>query len=142
MSERSQERELTALESALCEMRPKQATIDRDVLMYCAGRASARSWPWRAATLLSTTVALALSIALWNRPAAPTRYVAIPHSRNDEVSPSPPTHPLEDGTEPGGWSRYVDLQEQVFLHGLDGLPAPPSATEGPPPDAESLLNSL
>lgn len=142
MSERSEERELTALESVLRGMRPMQATIDRDVLMYRAGRASARSWPWRTATLFSTTVTLALSIALLIRPAAPTLYIAVPHSRNDEISPSPPTHPPEDGTELGGWSRYVDLQEQVFLHGLDGLPAPPSATEGPHPDAESLLNSL
>lgn len=142
MSERSEERELTALASALRELRPRPDAIPRDVLMYRAGRASAHSWPWLAATLFSTTVALVLGMALWIRPAPPTVYVAVPPAQDYEESASLPAPPPGDDTERGGWSRYVSLQEQVLLHGLDGLPSPPSASDDPPPDAKSLLNSL
>jgi hypothetical protein len=143
MSERSQEeRDLTALESALREMRPKPAAMDRDTLMYYAGRATALSWLWPTATFLSTAVALVLSITLWIRPSPPIVYVAVPSSQNDGASASPPLPSSEDGAEPGAWARYVHIQEQVALRGLDGLPPPPSTTQEPSPDVESLLNSL
>jgi hypothetical protein len=142
MSERPEDLDVTALESALRELRPRPETLDRAVLMYRAGRASARGWIWPAATLVSTTAAFVLGIALWIRPAPPVVYVAVPPARNDEVSDAPLFSPLANDPERGAWSRYVHLQEQVLLHGLDGLPAPPSGREEPPPDAESLLNSL
>ena len=142
MSERSEERELTALESALRELRPKRDEMDRSVLMYRAGRASARNWIWPTTTLFSTTMALVLVLALWMRPEPPVVYVAVPHTGNNTASTSLPPSPGEDYLEPGAWSRYVHLQEQVLLHGLDGLPASPAAAEDPPLDAESLLKSL
>ncbi len=141
MPEQSDE-ELTALESALRELRPQPEPIPRDVLMYRAGRASVRGWVWPAATLVSTAAALVLGMILWLRPAPATVYVTVPQPRNEVDAASTPTQPLEDDTEPGGWSRYADLQEQVFYYGLDGLPAPPSATDEAAPDAKSLLNSL
>jgi hypothetical protein len=130
------------LARALRELRPKKETIHRDVLMYRAGRASARSWFWPAATLFSTTAAFTLSISFWIRPAPSIMYVAAPPTQNDEVSTSPPSAPLVDDSERGAWSRYVQLQEQVILHGLDGLPRPPSGPEERSTDVESLLNSL
>ncbi len=142
MSERSEERELTALESALRELRPQPEALDRAVLMYRAGRASARGWVWPSATLFAAALALVLGIALWIRPDPPVVYVAVPSARNDEVSASPPSPPSTDDAEPGAWSRYVHLQEQVLLHGLDGLPAPSSAPEEPSRDIESLLRPL
>jgi hypothetical protein len=142
MSEPSEDFDVTALESALRELRPQPEALDRAVLMYRAGRASARGWVWPAATLFSTTAALVLGIASLFRPAPPVVYVAVPPARIEPVSDAPPSPPLANGSERGAWSRYVHLQEQVLLHGLDGLPAPPSATEEPPPDTESLLNSL
>jgi hypothetical protein len=142
MSERPEDLELTALESALRDLRPQPEALDRAGLMYRAGRASARGWGWPTAALFSSALALVLSIAWWIRPTPPVVYVAVPSARNDEVSASPQSPPLANDPERGAWSRYVHLQEQVLLHGLDGLPAPPSATEEPPPDAESLLNSL
>jgi hypothetical protein len=140
MSERSEESELTALESALRELRPQPETIQRDALMYRAGRASVRGWIWPAATFGSATAALVLGMVLWIRPQPPVVYVVVP-APAEEASPSPISSPLADQTERGAWSRYVRLQEQVSLYGLDGLPAP-SGTDESPPDAESLLNSL
>jgi hypothetical protein len=141
MSGRSEEGDLTALERALRELLPKTAALHRDVLMYRAGRASARSWIWPAATFCSATAALVLGIVLWIRPEPPVVYVAVPAAPAEETSPSPPS-PLAEQTERGAWSRYVHVQEQVSLYGLDGLPAPSGGTGEPPADAESLLNSL
>lgn len=141
MSEESEDRELTAIESALRELRPKLETMDRAVLMYRAGRASARGWVWPMATLLSTAAALALSIALWVRPAPPVVYVAVSPTPKDALSAAPPTPSPANGAERGAWARYIHLQEQVLLHGLDGLPVSPSETEEPPPNVESLLKS-
>lgn len=142
MSGRSEEGELTALESALRELLPKSGGIHRDVLMYRAGRAAARSRLWPAATLVSTTMALVLGMVLWIRPAPPTVFVAVPVAQNHEESASVAAPPRGDDTERGGWSRYLLLQEQIALHGLDGLPVPPSAADDPPSDAKSLWNSL
>jgi hypothetical protein len=141
MSERSEDRELTALETALRELRPQVDALNRDVLMYRAGRVSARGWVWPLATLVSTAAVLLLSIGLWIRPTPPVVYVAVPPVLNDAVSDSPSSALVEE-TERGAWSRYVHLQEQVLLYGLDGLPPSPSATDEPSPDADALFNSL
>ena len=139
MSERSENLDVTGLESALRELRPRAEPLDRAVLMYRAGRASARGRVWPVATLFSTSLAIVLGIVLWIRPAPSVRYVAVPAPRNTEVSSSAPS--IADRTERGAWSRYVYLQEQVLLHGLDALPAPPSETEKDRSSLESLLNS-
>ena len=133
---------MTALESALRELRPQSETMDCAALMYRAGRASTRGWIWPLSTLFSSAAALILSIALWTRPTPSTVYVAVPLAHSDAVSDSASSSPLAEEAERGAWSRYVHLQEQVSLHGLDGLPASPDAADEPPPDAQSLLNSL
>jgi hypothetical protein len=133
---------LTALERALRELRPQSNALDRAVLMYRAGRASVRGWIWPAATLFSSAGALVLGIAVWLRPAPPIVYVAVSPARTESLSAAAPSPALADDLERGAWSRYVHLQEQVLLHGLDGVPSLPSAAHEPPPDAESLLNSL
>jgi hypothetical protein len=136
MSERPENFDLNDLESALRELRPRPEAMDRAALMYRAGRASARGW-----TVLAATVALGLGIALWIRPAPSIVYVAVPQAQNDAVSDSPPSPPPDD-SQRQAWSQYIHLQEQVSLHGLDGLPSPSQETEKQPPDGESLLNSL
>lgn len=141
MSERSEDRELTAIESALRELRPKAEALDRAGLMYRAGRASARGWAWPMATLFSTAAAMVLGIALWMRPAPAVMYVAVPSTGDDTVSAASPSPALTDDPERGAWSRYAHLQKQVLLHGLDGLPASPSGAGEPPPNIESLLKS-
>jgi hypothetical protein len=139
MSERSEDPELTALESVLRDLRPKPEALDRAVLMYRAGRASARGWGWPMATMLSTLVAIALGMAWWVRPepAVVERivYVTAPPRENSEP-PSPESPP--DDTGRGAWSRYVHLQEQILNRGLEGLPSSSGPSEEPL-NLESLL---
>jgi hypothetical protein len=142
MSERSEDLDVMALESMLRELQPHAEMLDRDVLMYRAGRASARGWMWPATTLAATALTLILGIALWMRPAPSVMYVAVPFIRNEEVTVSPPSPSLPNDPESGAWSRYVHLQEQVVEHGLDGLPSPPREAEEAPTSLESLWNSL
>jgi hypothetical protein len=149
MSERNEDQELTALASVLRELCPQRETVDRAVLMFRAGRASARSWVWPLAAMLSTSVALALGIAGWLRPAPSvverTVYVAAPApaapERRDGDAPAPETLSLPDDVERGAWSSYVRLQERILQDGLDGLPAPPSAPEKSQ-SLEALLRSF
>jgi hypothetical protein len=143
MSERSQDAELTGLESALRGLRPKPEALDRAVLMYRAGRASARGGGWPAATALSTVLAFALGIAWWVRPAPVVIehvvYVAAPSAQPDDVATArEDADSSSDDASRGAWSRYVRLQERIFHRGLEGLPSP-SAPPEQPPSLESLL---
>jgi hypothetical protein len=151
MSERPEDSELTALESALRDLRPKPEALDRMVLMYRAGRASARGWGWRTATALSAAVAFALGMAWWVRPAPAVVerivYVAAPSGQPDDAATAredrdhPSPEALPDDASRGAWSRYIRLQEQVLSRGLDGLPSPPADPEQSL-SIESLLQSF
>ncbi len=140
MPEPSEGVNLNDLESALRELRPHPETLDRAALMYRAGRASARGWGWPVATMVSGLAALTLAIVLCIRPAPATVYVAVPPPRSDAVLSSPSPLSTEDA-EFGAWLRYVQLQEQVSLNGLDGL-APSSEAEEIPSNLDSLLRSM
>src|SRR6516225_6587980 len=67
---------LEALAGALRGLAPRPAEIDRDRLMFHAGRASApRGWAWPLATAASAAAAVALALLLWARPEPPPRIV-------------------------------------------------------------------
>lgn len=142
MSERPEDLDVKTLESMLRELRPPSDSLDRAVLMYRAGQATARGWIWPTATLFSTTLSLVLSMALWLRPAPTIVYVVAPLDRNEQVADTPLSSSLTMDFESGAWSRYVHLQEQVLLHGLEGLPPPTRETDEDPFRIESLWNSL
>jgi hypothetical protein len=146
MSERPEELELTALASALRDLRPSPESLDRAALMYRAGRASARGWGWPLATAAAGALAMVLGVLMLLRPAPSVieRVVYLPAAQA-EPSVTPPEEsvpPLLDDASGGAWSHYVHLQEQVLNHGLDGLPAPSSDPEEQPPNVEALLRSL
>jgi hypothetical protein len=139
--------ELNALEAGLRQLAPRAPTLDRDALMFRAGRASApRGWAWPLAAAASTLVAVALGMALALRPDPPTsvRVVQVPAP---EPAPSPgpePVSPPAPTVSGDSWSpessRYFRLQEQVLRWGLDGLPPLPPATA--PPEPATLDNLL
>lgn len=137
MSERSEKIDLSDLELALRELRPRPETLNRAVFMYRAGRASARGWAWPLATLVSTAATFALSIALWLRPAPSIVYVSVPSSSHEAISTVPVGSAQSEDTQRGAWMRYVHLQEQMSLKGLDALPPSPDSEEQPP-SVESL----
>ncbi|HWG45226.1 MAG TPA: hypothetical protein VN688_20850 [Gemmataceae bacterium] len=153
MSERSEDLELTGLESALRGLQPQVETLDRAVLMYRAGRASARGWGWPLATLGATTLAIVLGILPLIRPAPVVveRIVYLPAPQpqppaptpEESVTPSTPDSIVVEPLDASPRSRYLRMQEQVLRWGLDGLPMPPpAAPTEEPPTVEQLLQSL
>jgi hypothetical protein len=137
MSERPEELQLTALESALHDLRPMPETLRRDVLMYRAGRASARRWAWPTATALAAAAALILGITLLKQPAPQVveRVVYLPAP----AETAPETPGTEGGEGRGSLSSYVHMLEQVADHGPDALP-PETSEQSPSLDA--LLRSF
>ena len=108
--------ELASFEEELRDLAPRPGCLDRDALLFAAGRASAKASRWRAAT--AGLVALSLGVLLAVRPTPPVveRIVVAP------VEPEPVYEPVPR-TLPPSISRQT-LIDQVFLHGLDGLPDP------------------
>ncbi len=109
---------------------PEGAALDRDTLLFNAGRASVRPGRgWRLAALclaLSQVVTLAL---LWPRPASPVISPPIPSSQQPAAPASPPT-----AIEPLEWlalSRRASASEETDL--------PPATSTGPlVPDEPAL----
>jgi len=129
------------LEQALAALRPASAKIDRDRLMFLAGRTSARrrSRLWQcAAGALAVALAAALSAALYARPAPREveRVVYVTVARPPAVPAEAPAAPIAT-PEPGRWRGepyYLKLRDEVLAKGLDALPAPrgPAAQPGIP----------
>jgi hypothetical protein len=152
--------ELTRLADALRGLAPDPTPLNRDALMYQAGRASRpspRAWQLLAAT--STTVAVALALTLWLRPEPqgihPTivveKQVPIPPPEGSSgpgpqpgesfvTTPEPPAERIEPDNRP----YHLRVQDQVLRWGLDGLPVRPPEPKRPPElkSFENLMKSL
>jgi hypothetical protein len=129
MHREEEQRELTELEAALRRLRPLAAGVDRDELMFNAGRASAGT---HAGLHLSATVLVAVFAALagagtvWvtARPSqqavvqVPAQKLAL---RIVELSPA-----LPSAKAPESWTGtgdYIKLRDRVLAEGVDALPA-------------------
>ena len=131
------EDELNALASALRGLTPSARPLDRDALMYQAGRASGprRTWLWPAATAASALITVGFGLAMWGRPAEVKtieRVVYVPAlvqplSTPSVETPIPEDRPAAPVSSP--WeapaSRYEQVRDNVLRWGLDGLPAAP-----------------
>lgn len=113
--------ELTPLEAALAELAPVPARLDRDAVMYAAGRAAApRRWLWPTATGFFALLSLILAVRLATRP------MNVP-------PPLPPIVPAsswseEEVPEPyGSQGSYLELRQEVVRRGE--LPPPVRPTE-------------
>jgi hypothetical protein len=147
MSQRSSDRELTDIESALRGLVPVASRLDRDELMFQAGAVSARSatravwvWPSIAATLAVALISESLVMAVRPGPRVVERTVVVrelvPETStsptSDAVAPHPaPADPsndarsLETPSLASYWpatSEYQRIQELVLRLGLDALP--------------------
>jgi hypothetical protein len=134
MSDERETPDLSELEAALGALSPRKVTIDRDALMYRAGR-SAGARPWRWATALTSLVAVVLAGALLIRPTV-DRFVPVPAPAPSPTSPAEVEPPPTAGG--AGPASYLYLQEQVLNRGLDGLPPFPVGADlsGPDPALE------
>jgi hypothetical protein len=140
---------LDALAGALRGLAPRAGGLDRDALMFRAGRASApRRWAWPLATAASAAAALALGVLMWARPEpAPRvveRVVYLPAESPPRAPDQPAPSPGDAGTGTGSWSSYLQMLPRVARWGFDGLPplpeSPPDRDAPPTPDA--LFRSL
>jgi len=115
------------LAAALGALAPTRPAIDRDRLLYQAGRAAgrrtARLWQGASAVLAACLVVAVVVPAggptepganIANRPDRSTEVPIAPAGRND-VAPAPgPASPL------GG--SYAQLRDAVLAHGMEALP--------------------
>jgi hypothetical protein len=112
---------LSGLEGALQALVPRPAALDRDAVVFRAGRASVRRWPWACATAGSTAAAAALGVLLLARPVVPVeRVVYLPAPAPPGVNAQlPPPPPAPEPSTPRG--RFPDAP---LARGLDGLADP------------------
>jgi hypothetical protein len=151
------------VESALAGLRPQDAGVSRENVLYLAGRAAgyaqarrqARTWQAAAAVLALTS---GLSLA-WHglAPApAPPNAVVIAHPQPHvnavpaaAVSAPAPAPDVLLANNPGPIARiwlfhpppgsYLDLRDRVLARGLDALPKPPASKPQRQPTLQELL---
>ncbi len=142
---------LNEVATALAALAPRPPALDRDRLLFHAGRASApRPWFWRLTTAGSTALAAVLAALLLFRP-APAPVERIVYIR---VEPAPPKADAPPAAAPAEseppavplypWpaTPYARMEDKVLRWGLDGLAEPPAPPDAPPDTVDSLLKSL
>jgi hypothetical protein len=130
--------DLEGVLAALQEVRPAAARIDRDRLLFDAGRRSAkRPWAWQASTVLACLLAAGTGLAWrWSPPDIRTVVVTVPPVSQSqpmlahlELAPGLPLMP------------YLELRDTALRTGVPG--AAPSVDFDPPerpaPRADSYL---
>jgi hypothetical protein len=135
------------LEAALLGLTPRPPALDRDAVLFRAGRESARAGlGWPVATAAASLAALALGVVLLTRPvpAPEVRVVYLPalapapDTLPEVAPPLPPNRPTGESV----LSPYARLQDEVYRKGLDGVPPMPPAPEpAPPVTVDGLLTA-
>jgi hypothetical protein len=144
--------ELRAVEAALAGLVPAAPAVNRDRLLFEAGRRSAaRGRAWPLATLgfavLSGVFAIATFSALLamyrTKPEVRVVYVPVPASSAEVVEKAPeppaPERVLAAAGPTFSGNEYLRQRQQVLRWGADALPDPPPDPPGPTVPLESLL---
>jgi hypothetical protein len=133
MSEEIHDPELRQLETALAGLAPRPAEVDRDRLMFAAGRLSAARTRWvlplASASLASAATLLAVLILY--RP--PTRFVYVPAPQVPLSAPSSGS-PVPESQPPAS-ADYILLRNRLLNEGVEALPSlPPDPSPAGTPD--------
>jgi hypothetical protein len=142
MAEHHPRPEITEVESQLLALKPSPGSLDRDRVIYRAGRASALGpgrWAWPAVSGVMSLVTVALAVALATRPEPTPRVVYVKMVQPAELPKQPP----EPGDAPSAADELLPppaapagrvvargrplMEEQLLRWGLDALPAPAPA---------------
>jgi len=129
--------ELAAIETVLRGLTPATETIQRDRLMYLAGRASAQrassisrfAWPLTTAALLLLSLTLGARSMLSSGPVERIIYVDRPaHGEQSmarlDSTMSPAASPARFQAPQGDQLNYMQLRNVVLTRGADSMPAP------------------
>lgn len=147
MSESAHDPQLNALEAALTALQPSPPTLDRDRLLFQAGKMSVKpNWGWPALALTSTLTALVLGVLLAIPSEPRVQYVYLPAPAASPVSPPAemvqhqPSLPEE---EPRPWLRWLRLGP-AERDSLVEMPRAKNARRFMPmqPTTESLRHTL
>jgi hypothetical protein len=124
---------MNELEKALVAMSPAPSRLDRDALMYSAGRAVAprrRLWPTLACGFAVISMALSLH-AVMREPQIVEKTVLVHEGAPFKPAEAPSGGPASYGQfEDFGWpiqSPYLELERQTLRHGDLPMSYPPSA---------------
>jgi len=155
MSQPTHDPELTAVERALAGLAPSAGALNRDALMFAAGRASVRrGWAWPCAATVSTLAAAVLVTVLLFRPAPEpvVRYVSVPVPTpppETAPAPRPPAESVaqDDSPAPRSSSPRPGLDALTLRHQMErwndaGLPNLPLAASDEKPAAPGELLDL
>jgi hypothetical protein len=129
------------IEDALAALQPAPSSVDRDRVLFEAGRRAGRRTLWPVATGTAALAAATLAVALWlqatPRVVRDVRYVHVPTTAVAVASgtsadrmpagapiPPPATYRL-DGTS------YGRLRQLVLADGVDAMPRRPAARVEP-----------
>ena len=136
---------MNELESALAGLVPAAPRLDRDALMYAAGRASRpRRLLWPLLACGFALVAIVTEIRLETRTPEVIERIVVVHESTPASSPTETGSDGQSGAEPidreqlhGPYgSPYLELRRQILLHGDLPMPTSPGnipADAGPPP---------
>jgi hypothetical protein len=135
--------ELDALTAALGGLSPATPALNRDRLIYEAGRRAAsprRVWPIATGVLAILSVGLGARLATTSVPAPLVEYVYV------SPPPAPESHPPvyaygspETVTPRSSGAGYLRLRDQVVRFGADSLPDAGPTYFAPPQDVEKML---
>jgi hypothetical protein len=148
MHKEEHERELTELEAALRRLRPVAAGVDRDELMFNAGRATAgrRAGVYASATVMVAALAafIGAGTAWWASRSWPRAVVQVtvekPVLRIVELSPLLPSAREAEAWTGGG--DYLKLRDRVLAEGVGALPTLQSGGASAGASLEDLYREL
>jgi hypothetical protein len=127
MSEERLNDDLAAIEAALCSLTPARSSIERDRLMFLAGKKAATShrsakllWPMATAASLLAAATFGILWAAGNNPRLVERPAVV------SIAGTPiPVDVLTDASPPSPWENRR-LCQLMLEKGIDGLPQPSS----------------
>jgi hypothetical protein len=121
--------ELISVETALAGLAPEAGRLNRDRLLYEAGRLSApRRIGWPVATVMLAGLAMALSLQLAARPGPEVRTVEVVRYVDRSEPRNGDTHSSNlnsDYSVAIPANNYLSLRDRVLRQGADALPPLP-----------------
>jgi hypothetical protein len=141
MSPETHDPELASLAAGLAKLAPSAGRLDRDQLLFRAGRASAgqRGWLWPGVAAFLALTLGAIGLAEWLGPAPQRvervvyRRIEPPASPAEQIADRQPATPYaapntsDQAEAPLTEQSYARMQRLVFAFGVDALPNPPAA---------------